>query len=343
MLKPIIPQDKIERLRSFINEAETILLIGHLSPDGDAMGSTLAMREVLLAAGKNAYIVTPDAPLQYLMFIPGSKEIICGKKYKEFTAELFGKADLILCMDFNTPSRIDHLEPLLRSSKAKKVLIDHHLGPEDFCDIEISYPSECSTCMLTFRVIAQLGWMNWLNRNAAEAICTGMMTDTGNFTYSDSDPDIYVVLAELMRRGADKDRIYKLAFNTKTADRFRLEAYALNNKLTLFPEKRAALITLTLEELNRFNYKPGNTEGLVNMPLAIPEILYVVFMREGNDYVKVSCRSEGDIPVNKMCSEYFGGGGHKNAAGGEFHGTLDEAVELFKKAMDEFERFLPAE
>ena len=341
MLKPKIPHEKIEQLRNLISGADNILLTAHMSPDGDAMGSTLAMREVLLAAGKNVSVVTPDSPLEYLMFIPGSKEIVSGRKYPDFAKELFEKADLIICMDFNAPYRVDNLEQLLLNSKAGKVLIDHHTDPDDFCDLVFSYPEECSTCMLTFRIISQLGWMNWMNKNAAEAICTGMMTDTGNFTYSDSDPDIYLVLSELIRKGVDKDRIYKLAFNTKSVDRFNLEAYALSNKLTLYPEKRAAVITLTLEELNRFRYKPGNTEGLVNMRLAIPEILYVAFFREGNDYVKVSCRSEGDIPVNKLCADYYNGGGHKNAAGGEFKGTMEEAVEIFKKAMDEYEQYLP--
>jgi len=341
MLKPIIPADKIEQFREMIQDANSILITCHLSPDGDAIGSTLAMREVLLAVGKQVYVVTPDAPPQYLMFVPGAKEIVNSRKYADFAAKLFGEADLIICMDFNASYRIDNLEPLLINSKANKVLIDHHIDPENFCDLTFSYPEECSTCMLTFRIIAQLGWMQLMNKNIAEAICTGMMTDTGNFTYSAQNPDIYIVLAELIRRGADKEKIYKLAFNTKSINQFGLEAYALANKLTIYPEKRAALITLTLEELNRFHYRSGDTEGLVNKPLAIPEVLYVAFLREGKDYVKVSCRSEGEIPVNRLCSDFYGGGGHKNAAGGEFHGSMKDAVDIFQKAMDEFEKYIP--
>lgn len=341
MLKPLVPHKDIETLRSMIGAAENIVLTCHLSPDGDALGSTLAMRSILCSLGKKAYIVTPDTPPHYLTFIPGSKEIVSYTRYPDFAKQLFEQAELILCMDFNAPYRTDRLEDFLLQSKCRKILIDHHIDPEHFCDLEMSFPDECSTCMLTFRIIAQLGWMQLIGKDVAEALLTGMMTDTGNFTYSANDPEIYTVIAELVSRGADKEKIYKLAFNTKSENQFCLEAYALDRNLTIFPEKRAALITLTLGELNRFHYKPGDTEGLVNKPLAIPEVLYVAFMREGDDYVKVSCRSEGEIPVNLLCSKYYGGGGHKNAAGGEFHGTMEEAIELFKKAMEEFTCYLP--
>lgn len=341
MLKPIIPETKIEQFRNLLSEANRIVITCHLSPDGDALGSTLAMREILLELGKQVYVVTPDAPPEYLMFIHGAEEVVVSKKYPDFAEKLFNEAELIICMDFNAAYRTDNLKDILLGAPARKVLIDHHIDPENFCDLVFSYPGECSTCMLTFRIIAQLGWMNLITRQVAENICTGMLTDTGNFTYSSQNPDIYIVLAELIRRGADKEKIYKLTYNTKSINQFRLEAYALANNLTIFPEKRAALITLSLDELNRFRYRPGDTEGLVNKPLAIPEVLYVAFLREGPDYIKVSCRSEGEMPVNKLCSEYYAGGGHKNAAGGEFKGSMTEAVELFHKAMDDFEKYLP--
>ena len=343
MLKPIAPQKKIERLHSLIDSANKIVLTAHISPDGDAIGSTLAMRDLLEGMGKQVHVVTPDAPPESLMFIPGAKEIIAYCRHVDFSKKLFDEADLIFGMDFNAPYRVDRLSPLLMSAKAPKVLFDHHINPEKFCDLEFSYPGECSTCMLTFRLICQLGWLERLSKKAATAICTGMMTDTGNFTYSAQDPDIYIVLAELMKKGVDKQRIYILAFNTKSENILRLEAYALDNKLTVYHDKRAAVITLTLDELNRFKYKPGDTEGLVNMPLAIPDVLYVAFFREGPDYIKVSCRSEGDIPVNILCTEYYGGGGHKNAAGGEFKGTMDEALTIFDKAMTEFTKYLPSD
>lgn len=339
MLNPIIKADKIKKIEELTRTANNIVITCHLAPDGDALGSSMALYHVLSAMGKKVHVVTPDLAPASLLFIPGVKEAVAATRHDEFARQLFKQADLIFCLDFNAPYRIDRLQDALESSTAPKVLIDHHLNPEVKADVTISHPEISSTCMLLFRVICQLGWLRLVDKKVASCIYTGMMTDTGNFSYNSQDPDLYIVIAELLRRGIDKDSLYKKAFNTKTINQLKINGYAIAERTEFYPEHGAALMILDKDDLEKYDYQPGATEGLVNVPLSVPEIKYVVFLRQADGYVKVSTRSEGDIPVNEMCSKYFNGGGHKNAAGGEFYGTMDEAVKMFEKAMADFDKY----
>lgn len=340
MIRRVIKESKIKALRALLEQSENIVITCHLNPDGDAIGSSLGLYHVLQSIGKKVSIVTPDLPPRSLMFLPGAKEIIAFTQYAEFGTQLFNEADLIFCLDFNAYSRVDRMSGVLSGSKAPKVLIDHHLDPEDFADITISHPEMSSTCVLVFRTLCRLELFDRINRKAAECIYTGMMTDTGNFTYNSNDPDLYVIVAELLRKGVNKDRIYAQVCNTNTSKRLRLNGYSIYKKMQLFPEHQAALITLTRDELKEFDYDKGDTESLVNVPLSIPGISYSVFMRDDTKYIKVSSRSKGDFPVNRICEQYFNGGGHKNAAGGEFRGTLTEAVNVFLSILDENDKYL---
>ncbi len=329
------PND-ISRLWSLIDAAEDIVITGHMTPDGDAIGSTLGLMHVLDAMGKRAKVIVPDAVTDQLSFLTKGADVVVYSRKKEFADLLLGKADLIFCLDYNAPKRIDRMAPALLGATAPKVLIDHHEEPEYFCDITISRPKASSTCMLLFKVLCALELADAIDEKAATCILAGMMTDTGNFSFSNSDdPEIYVVISELMRRGASKTRLTKLLFDTFTADCLRLNAYAIGSRMRLWPDKGAALITLTREELNRHRYKPGYTEGLVNKPLAIPQVVYSVYLREEERYIKVSMRSEGDFNCKEVCEKYFNGGGHINAAGGEFYGTMQKAVETFESILDE--------
>ncbi|MDE6300416.1 MAG: bifunctional oligoribonuclease/PAP phosphatase NrnA [Muribaculaceae bacterium] len=333
MIKPLDADKEIARLGQLIDQSENIVVVTHMSPDGDAIGSSTAFRGVMETLGKDVRIVIPDMMLESLRKVPGSKEVIDAKRYPDFARKLIADADLIVCLDFNTPERVAQLGKHILEAQAPKVLIDHHLHPADFAEVTISRPEMSSTCYLLFKVLCALGLFPNLDRDTATDILTGMMTDTGNFSYNASDPEIYVVVSELMKLGADKEGIYRHQFNTDSLDAIRLNSFALLERMKVWPEYGAALIRLTREELNRFHYTKGDTEGLVNRPLAIPGIVYSMFMREEDDYVKVSMRSLGEVPVNRMCADHFGGGGHLNAAGGEYRGTLDSAVELFKSLL----------
>lgn len=332
---------KIDGLRQLIDASDDVILTCHLTPDGDAIGSTLALYHLLRKMDKNVRVVTPDLPPKNLFGLPGAREILPYTRFESQVTDLFANAGLICCLDFNAAKRVDRLSPLLLESKARKVLIDHHLFPEDFADISISHPEMSSTCLLLYHVITALGWGDKITKPVAECIYTGMMTDTGNFTYNSNDPGIYMVIADLVGRGINKDRIYSMVCNSNTVSRLRLNGYAVNEKLRIFPEHRAALISLTQDELNRYHYERGDTESLVNVPLSIPEIIYSIFLREESAYIKVSCRSRGEFPVNKICEEHFNGGGHKNASGGEFYGTMDEAIAKAESLLSQFDKYLP--
>ena len=333
MISPIIDENTINRLRALLNGVQHIVITCHKSPDGDALGSTLALCHVLRRLGKDATVVTPDMAPKALEFIPGVRDLVVFTKHELRARHLLSEAQLIFCLDFNAMQRIDRLAELIAPLKAKRVLIDHHLEPEDVFDLVVSFPEASSTCELVFRVLMQMGLLRFLDRQAASCLYVGLLTDTGGFAYSCDNPEFYEIMASVMRRRFDRIALYNRAMNTFSADSLRLQGYAMSEKMQLFPEQGAALIVLGKEELERYNYCKGDTETLVNKPLAIPEVYWSVFLREDADRIKVSCRSQGDFSVSDICARYFNGGGHKNAAGGDFTGTLDEAVAMFHQVL----------
>lgn len=323
----IIDGAAVERVRSLIDAMHSIAIVCHMTPDGDALGSSLALAQVLRAAGKRVRVVTPDMPPASLQFLPGAKSVMVASAREDGAASFLASTGLIFCLDFNDSKRIDRMEGALLASRARRVLIDHHLNPVLKADVTISHPEKSSTSALVFHLVEQLGWLDYMNADGAMCCCAGMMTDTGNFSYNSNDPDLYRILSVLVAKGVDKDALYVRLFNTNSEARVRLMGYSQYEKMRLFPEHGAALITLSREELNRFHYKSGDTEGLVNVPLSIPGIHYSIYLREDEpDYVKVSMRSRGDFSVKELCQKYFGGGGHLNAAGGESRTSLDETV-----------------
>ncbi len=333
MISSIIDQNTVDRLRSLINGVHRIVITCHKSPDGDALGSTLALCHVLRRLGKEAYVVTPDMAPKALEFIPGVRDIAVFTKHEARVRHYLEQAELLFCLDFNAMHRIDRLGELIEPLKIKRVLIDHHLDPDDVFDVKISVPEASSTCELVFRVFMQMGLLRFMDRHAASCLYVGLLTDTGGFAYSCDNPEFYEIMASVMRRNFDRITLYNKAMNTFSADSLRLQGYAMSEKMKLFPQHGASLIVLSKEELERFNYSRGDTETLVNKPLAIPEIYWSVFLREDVDRIKVSCRSQGDFSVSDICAKYFNGGGHQNAAGGDFMGTLAEAEALFYKVL----------
>lgn len=333
MISRIIDQKNVDSLRKLLSRSEKVVVTCHLTPDGDAIGSSLGLARVLESTGKRADVVTPDMVPKNLMFLPGAKEAVNFSRYQEHAVKLLDEADLIFCLDYNEPARVDRMQEALTAAKAPKVMIDHHLNPADFCDVTISHPEASSTSMLVFRVLCRLELFDVIDREAASCIYTGMMTDTGNFSYNSNEPDLYTVIAELLRKGINKDRLYQQACNTLSESSLRLNGYALAEKMTIYPDHRCAVISLNADELARFNYEKGDTEGLVNKPLAMPAVEWSVYLREDPAQIKVSMRSKGAFPVNEVCRNHFGGGGHLNAAGGEFKGTMEECLAILTEAM----------
>ncbi len=334
MIPKILTKAQADTLSELIDNASHIVIVCHVGPDGDAIGSSLALWHILVDLGKNTQIIIPDPYPNDLRFLKGAKDIIAYSQYTDFSKQLLSDADLIFCLDFNEPSRVDMMADALCASAAKKVLIDHHINPQkESFDFIISHPEISSTCELLFRVTCSLGLYDQLSLNAATAIYTGMMTDTGNFTYNSNTSETYIIISELIKKGIDKDAIYAKLHNTNTANKIRLNGYAVSRKMEVFPEYSVAIIALQQRELNYYHYQKGDTEGLVNIPLSMPDIYFSAFVREETNLIKISLRSKGNLPVNKIATEYFGGGGHLNAAGGEFYGTLDEACDTIKNIM----------
>lgn len=336
MITSLKEEKKIHRIKALLGAADKIVAVTHTGPDGDAIGSTTAFRTVMQRLGKTVSIIIPDMMLSSLRAVPGAKDVIDATRHPDFARRLISEAELIVCLDFNDLKRIGKLGDLVAESSAPKILIDHHEKPGSFADVLISRPEMSSTCFLLFRVLCALELFDYIDKDAATSILTGMMTDTGNFSYNCSDPELYVVVAELIRKGADKEKIYREQFATHSYDSMKLNAYAIFKKMEVFMEFGCALISLSRSELNQFHYVKGDTEGLVNRPLDIPGIEISLFLREEDGFVKASMRSTDRCRfANVICHELYGGGGHDKAAGGEFKGSLEACIAHFKAKMPE--------
>lgn len=342
MLEWLIPQAQMEALRAVIDENDKFVVVAHKNPDGDAVGSSLAMMLYLRSLGKTADVVLPNAFPDFLAWLPSAGDVVVYETAAERACELVDAAQVILCLDFNSPSRLGPLGESLCSSSAQKVLIDHHLYPEEGSfSLMLSAPAACSTAELVYRVIYRLSSVQALSLDVAQAIYTGMMTDTGSFAYASNRKDIYLIVAELIAAGVDKDLIYRRVFYNASTSRLRLMGYVLYKKMKIYSRMNAALITLSYDELMHFKVQKGDTEGLVNMPLQKKGVRFSCFLREElPGKINVSLRSVGDFPCNTLAAEYFGGGGHKNASGGEVHDTMEAAVEKFVKAMNAYRKEL---
>ena len=334
MLTKVIDHDVIHKLKTYIHKGEKFVIISHEMPDGDAIGSSLGLYHYLSSFDKKLIkVVVPNIFPDFLKWMPGANDIVIAELYPDFARQLIMEADVIFCLDFNAIRRVGKLASTLAASDARKVLIDHHPEPENFCKIVISFPEMCSASEIVFRVICALGDVDLIDKTAAECLYTGMMTDTGAFTFNSNSEGIYVIVSELLKKGIDKDDMYRKVYQVYSLSRFRLMGYVLLEKLKTYPDKRTALFTLTRLELNRFKYKCGDTENFVNLPLSIKGISFSVFMREEKHFIKISLRSEGDFPCNVFVAKYFNGGGHKNASGGEFYGTMENAVQTFEEGL----------
>ncbi len=342
MFTKVIAQANIDHVEKWFVRAEKVVIVTHVSPDGDAVGSSLGLSHFLYSQGKRVHVIVPNAFPDFLRWMPGAKDIIRYDKYAEFANKLIEEADVICCLDFNALSRIDQMADAVAKSPARKLMIDHHPDPEAFCQITISHPEISSTSELVFRLICRLGNFEDIAKEIAECIYTGMMTDTGGFTYNSNSQETYFIISELLSKGIDKDEIYRKVYNTYSEGRLRLMGYVLYEKMQVFPPFHAALICLTKEEQKRFSYAKGDTEGFVNIPLSIKGIIFSDFFREDTEkeLIKISLRSTGTFPCNRVATEYFNGGGHLNASGGEFYGTMEEAVELYKQALVTYENLL---
>ena len=322
-------------LSNLFSTSEKILIISHINPDGDAIGSQLALYHFLKEQGKQASMITPNYLQEFLKWMDGAGQINVFIRDRKKCTELIREADLILMVDFNHPGRLGEAKDLVLNSSAKKVIIDHHLDPDPFADLLISEPSICSTSELVHELVCKMNAVPFINKSYAEAIYVGIITDTGNFEHGSYSSRTFRIVADLLEFDIDKKKILDLIYNNFSSDRMRLQGFALNKRMIVMPELQTAYIYLSKKDLKDYNHVKGDTEGFVNLPLTIKGISFSALFIEKDNFIKLSFRSKGQFPSNTIADQYFAGGGHLNASGGEYYDTLENTIDYFLKVLKE--------
>ncbi len=310
-----------------------ILIISHINPDGDAIGSQLALYHFLKVMGKDPAMIAPNYMQEFLKWMDGSDQINIFIKERKKCKRLIEEADLIIMVDFNHSSRLGEAKELVLASSAKKVIIDHHLNPGSFADLIICESSMCSTSELVHELVCQMNVVPFDNKSYAEALYVGIITDTGNFEHGSYSSRTFRIVADLLEFEIDKEKVLNLIYNNFSSDRMRLQGFALNERMVVLPDHGTAYITLSKKNLEDYKYVKGDTEGFVNLPLSIKGIRFSTLFIEKDNFIKLSFRSKGKFPSNKFAEQYFAGGGHLNASGGEYYDTLDNTVKYFLKVL----------
>ncbi len=294
-------KQKIEELQKLLAGAKQIAVVSHVNPDGDAIGSGLAWTSLLEKKGYTVRFIVPNAYPAFLDWMDGIQEKTAVYRMDpQGCANYIAGADLICCLDFNQIDRLEEIgEEIGKNKRAKRVLIDHHLEPPREYELMFSDTSACSTSLLVYELIEALGWEEEIDYPAAEALYVGICTDTGNFAYGHLTPELFRVVARLVEKGVDPPRLNIAIYDNYSADRMRLMGYMLNEKMELFPEHRAACMSLDKAEQKKYHFQPGDSEGFVNLPLSIRNVSLSAFFLETKECVKVSLRSQGGIDVNR--------------------------------------------
>lgn len=341
-LSPLLSPADVLKLLNILKGAKNVVILSHCSPDGDALGSSLGWSEYLRHIGKHVTIVMPNPAPDFLKWMPGSLFILyySEEEHRVKARAAIQKADLLCCLDFNQLSRLrDDLCAVVKTSKAARIMIDHHLNPdEDGIAMVVSRPSASSASELVFRVINELGGYDSMTRSGACNIYCGMMTDTGAFTFNSADPEVFLIIAMLLAKGIDKDRIYRNVYHCFSTNRLKFWGYMLYEKLKFYAGGRASLMSYDRDEMKRFKYIRGDAEGLVNQPLQVKGCRLSICLREDTekDVIRVSLRSVDDVPCNEIAAEFFNGGGHLNASGGELPCSLNEAITIAEQAIEKY-------
>jgi phosphoesterase RecJ-like protein len=334
----MIDQKQLEALRALLAEPRRVAVVSHVNPDGDAIGSGLAWASVLEARGHAVRFYVPTPAPGFLDWMAAINKVHVYPTAPGTADAWIEEADAIFCLDFNRLDRLEELgEAILRNREAVRVLIDHHLDPPGDYGLMFSDTAASSTSLIVYELIEALGWDGRIDYEVAEALFVGMCTDTGNFSFGQLTPELFRVIARLVEKGVEPPKLNIAIYNNFSADRMRLMGYMLHQKMEMLPAYNAACMGLDKAEQKKFRFQPGDSEGFVNLPLSIRSVSLSAFFLETKECIKVSLRSQGEIDVNALARTYFNGGGHKNASGGKFYGTMEKAIERFKgalKAMD---------
>lgn len=332
MIKPLDPKN----LKAFLESKPRVLITMHRGPDGDAIGSALGWRHILKHFGIDADVVSPDGYPDNLHWLPDDQVVVNFERQPERAESIVKEADVVFCLDFNAPARLGNFADLVTQSGNRIIVIDHHRFPQPFADEYYVDDGASSTSEMICRLALDMGAEEAIDRKAALCLYTGIVTDTGSFRFSSVTPDVLRMAAKLLETGMDHTRVYSEIFDSHTLMRQKLIGYALSQKLVVVPGTSAAYISLSEEELNRYESKKGDTEGLVNEALSIRGVSFAAFFYERDGAVKVSLRSKGKFDVQVIASRYFNGGGHVNASGGTSRLSLEESCLKFEEIAREY-------
>lgn len=323
-----------QAFKKLLNTPKEIVIVTHHKPDADALGSSLGLGEFLNKKGHKASVVTPSDYPDFLHWMKGNDQVLI---YQESNVQVINQliedADMIFCLDFSSLRRINELGERIAKSKAKKVLIDHHLEPEEFADFNFWSKEAAATAELVYQLIADLGEKESIDHDIAESLYAGILTDTGSFQHSNTTKTVHEISANLIELGADTHKVARLIYDSNSLDRLRFIGFALCQRLEVLEEYNTALFAISKEDLAKFNSRKGDTEGLVNYALSIQGIVLAALIIDRGELIKISFRSVGDFSVNELARRYFNGGGHQNAAGGRSTSSLEETVEKFKSLL----------
>ncbi|MDX2245585.1 MAG: bifunctional oligoribonuclease/PAP phosphatase NrnA [Bacteroidia bacterium] len=331
--------EQIEALKSLLSRPRRIAITTHHKPDGDAIGSSLGLYHYLLKGGHKVTIVSPTEYADFLKWIPGNDKVLIGPNDPDLARWTFDGADIIFCLDFNGLSRINEFEPMVRDSYAQKVMIDHHPDPEGFENIAFLDTAASSTAELVYRIMVAMGDADKLDLPIAEALYTGVMTDTGSFRYTNTSAEVHRMVAHFIETGINVNRIHDLIFANFSAERYKFLGYCLLNCLYVLPEYKTAYIKLEKEIFRQFNVKAGDTEGLVNYAMSIKDVNLAVLITTQDDLVKMSFRSRGEVSASEFAKN-FEGGGHFYAAGGKSKDSLEDTEKRFLQLLEEKKQIL---
>ena len=320
----------LETFKAKLAEPKKIVITTHQNPDADALGSSLGLYNYLIKFNHQVTVISPTEYPEFLFWMKGNDEVlIYSDESKHQVQHLIDDADMIFCLDFSSLNRINELGELVGASSASKVLIDHHLDPEDFAEFTLWSTQAAATAELVYDLIEMLGTIDYIDQDIAECLYAGIMTDTGSFKHPSTTAKVHTIVSHLMEHGANVSKVNNLIYDNNTVNRLKFIGFVLSERLYVLEKLHVAYIVLSAQDMQKFNLKTGDTEGLVNYALSIKGIKMAAIIMDKGGLIKMSFRSVGDFSVNEFAQNNFNGGGHKNAAGGASNMTLEETKDKF--------------
>ena len=326
----------VAELKNEIQNWKQVVIIPHTRPDGDAMGSSLALQNFFNKRNIRNVTIAPTYYPEFLHWLPGNEKVWQFFQKQPQTTSVIQKADAVFCLDFNDLSRIDKMEQIVANHATNIINIDHHLEPQHFAQYELLDSTASSTCELVYRFFDQIDALSEINKDIATCLYTGIFTDTGGFKHNNTSSETHKIVGNLMDKGVNIDRVHDLLLNNSSANRLQFLGHALSNRMKFYPFYNAAMIYVSKKDAEQFELEGGDTEGLVNMPLSVKGVRFSTLIKEDDEFVKLSFRSKSNFEVNEFAAKHFNGGGHAQAAGGRNDDSLEKTIKKFEQLLNDY-------